>query len=74
MSVNEILLEMEKLSPDDLKILQEKLDQLHAPDDFEETPEMLAALEEGLRSSREEPHCTIEDLQEDLRKWTSDLK
>ena len=69
MSVNEILLEMEKLSPDDLKILQEKLDQLHSVDDFEETPEMLAAIDEGLRSLREEPTITIEELERRMATW-----
>jgi len=73
MSVNEILAEIEKLSPDELQVIQEKLD-LRLHDDSEETPEMLAAIEEGLRSSREEPSCTIEDLREDLRKWNSDSK
>jgi hypothetical protein len=69
MSVNEILLEMEKLSPDDLKILQEKLDQLHSLDDFEETPEMLAAIDEGLRSLREEGTITLEELRERMKSW-----
>ena len=72
MSVNEILAELDTLSPDELKIVQDKLYLLQ--EDIEETSEMLAAIEEGLRSSREEPSCTIEDLREDLRKWNSDLK
>jgi len=69
MSVNEILAELEILSPDDLKVVQTKLDQLHAPDDFEETPEMLAAIDEGLRSSAEGKNITIEELKEKMKSW-----
>jgi hypothetical protein len=74
MSVNEILQEMEKLSPDDRQILQQKLDQLNALDDFEETPEMLAAIDEGLRSLREERSYTLEELRAEMRTWTLDSK
>ena len=69
MSVNEILMEMEKLSTDDLKVVQEKLDQLHSPDDFEETPEMLAAIDEGLRSLREEGTIPIEEVERRMKSW-----
>ncbi len=74
MSVNELLAELETLSPDDLKIIQEKLDQLHANDEVEETPEMLAAIDEGLRSLREEPTITLEELRKEMRTWTTDSK
>ena len=67
MSVNEILMEIEKLSPDELKIIQEKLDLVR--EDFEETPEMLAAIDEGLRSLREEPTITIEELERRMVSW-----
>jgi BMFP domain-containing protein YqiC len=67
MSVNEILAEMDKLSPDELKIIQEKLDLVR--EDFEETPEMLAAIDEGLRSLREEPTITIEELEKRMASW-----
>ena len=69
MSVNEILAEIEKLSPDELQVIQEKLD-LRLHDDTEETPEMLAAIEEGLRSSREERSYTIEEVRAEMRTWT----
>ena len=48
MSVNEILAELDTLSPDELKIVQDKLDLLQ--EDIEETSEMLATIDEGLRS------------------------
>ena len=67
MSVNEILEELDTLSPDELKVIQGKLDLLH--EDFEETPEMLAAIDEGLRSLREEGTITIEELREKMKSW-----
>jgi hypothetical protein len=73
MSVNEILAEIDKLSPNELQIIQEKLD-LRLQDGIEETPEMLAAIEEGLRSSREERTYTIEEVREEMRKWHLDSK
>jgi hypothetical protein len=73
MSVNEIIQELPKLSPEDRHLLRQELDERYVGD-FEETPEMLAAIEEGLRSSRDEPHCTIEDLREDMRSWNSGSK
>ncbi len=69
MSVTEILLEIEKLSPDDFKVLQEKLDQLQSVEDFEETPEMLAAIDEGLRSLKEEGAIPIEQVIEEMKTW-----
>ncbi len=67
MSVNEIIDALGSLSPEELDTVRDKIDAIR--DDM--TPEMLAAVEEGLRSSREEPHCTIEDLHEDMRSWHS---
>jgi hypothetical protein len=72
MSVTEILAEMDKLSPDELNIIQKKLDLVRG--EVEETPEMLAAIDEGLRSLREEPTMTLEELRKDVRTWTLDSK
>jgi uncharacterized protein (UPF0262 family) len=71
MSVNEILAEMDKLSSDELKILQEKLDLFR--EDFEETPEMLAAIDEGIRSLEEEGSIPLEDVLKELASWQKDL-
>ncbi len=68
MSVNEILAEMDTLSVEELKIIQDKLD-LRLQHDTEETPEMLAAIDEGLRSLREEPTITIEELERRMASW-----
>jgi len=67
MSVNEILAELEILSPVELKVIREKLDLIN--EDFEETPEMLAAIDEGLRSSAEGKNITIEELMEKMKSW-----
>ena len=67
MSVNEILAEMDRLSPEELKVIQEKLDLLG--ESGEETPEMLAAIDEGLRSLKEEGTITIEELERRMKSW-----
>jgi predicted transcriptional regulator len=68
MSVNEILAELEKLSPDERKIVREKLDLVDEA--FEETPEMMAAIDEGLRSSDEGRSIPIEELERRMKSWT----
>jgi hypothetical protein len=68
MSVNEIIQELPKLSPEDRHLLRQELDERYL-EDFEETPEMLAAIDEGLRSLREEPTITIEELREKMKSW-----
>ena len=71
MSVDEILAELETLSPDELKVVQEKVNLLH--EDFEETPEMLAAIDGGLRSLKEEGSIPLEDVLKEMAKWNQDL-
>ena len=72
MSVNEILAELETLSPDELKVIQDKLNLIN--EDFEETPEEIAAIEEGRRSLREEPTFTLEEIRKEIPTWTMDTK
>jgi hypothetical protein len=69
MSVNEILVELDTMSADDLKIIQERIDLLRSDEDFKETPEMLAVIDDGLRSLREEGTITIEELREKMKSW-----
>ena len=68
MSVTDIIQELPKLSPEDRQLLRQELDERYLQD-FEETPEMLAAIDEGLRSLREEPTITIEELREKMKSW-----
>ncbi len=64
MSVNEILEELDHLSPDELKVIQGKIELLH--ENIEITPEMLEAIEEGRRSLREEGGIPIEQVRKDM--------
>ncbi|HEX4138814.1 MAG TPA: hypothetical protein VHY09_00585 [Candidatus Methylacidiphilales bacterium] len=73
MSVTEIIQELPKLSPEDRDLLRQELAERYIAD-FEETPEMLAAIDEGLRSLREEPTYTLEQVREEMRSWTLDSK
>ena len=70
MSVNEILDALGSLSPNELDTVRDKIDAIR--DDM--TPEMIAAVEEGLRSSREERSYTLEEVREEMRKWRIDSK
>jgi hypothetical protein len=69
-SLTELIQKIHELSPEEQEVIRRELDQVQLSDG-EETPETLAVIDEGLRSSREEPSCTIEDLREDMRKWNS---
>lgn len=73
MSVNEIIHELPKLSPEDRHRLRRELDERYVQD-FEETPEMLAVIDEGLRSLKEEGSITLGQLREEMRTWTIDSK
>jgi hypothetical protein len=73
MSVTEIIQELPKLSPEDRHVLRQELDERYLTD-FEETPEMLAAIDEGLRSLKEEPTMTLDELRAEMRTWTIDSK
>ena len=70
MSVNDIIQELPKLSPEDRHLLRQELDERYLQD-FEETPEMLAAIDEGLRSSREEGTIPIEDVIKEISTWNT---
>ena len=69
MSVNDIIQELPKLSPEDRNLLRQELDE-HYLQDFEETPEMLAAIDEGLRSLKEEGSIPIEEVERRMKTWT----
>jgi predicted transcriptional regulator len=70
MSVNDIIRELPKLSPEDRHLLRQELDERYMQD-FDETPEMLAAIDEGLRSSREEGTIPIEDVIKEIETWNT---
>lgn len=70
-TVAEIEAAIEKLTPEEQR---EVADWLNAHL-FEETPAMLAALDEGIRSSREEgsKEYTQAELEQRVRKWAGGL-
>jgi len=68
MSFTQLIEEIEKLSPEELALVQQKLDALQN-EQVEETPEMLAAIDEGLRSLREEGSIPIEEVEREMKTW-----
>lgn len=69
MSITEILEELPKLSADELQLLHDRIDVLKA-DEIEETPEMLAAIDEGIRSIETHGGIPIETVQVRMdEKW-----
>lgn len=70
MSITEILEVLPKLSTEDRNLLHDRLYELEA-DEVEETPEMLAFIDEGIRSIREDKHHTIEEARELITQWTT---
>jgi hypothetical protein len=69
MSVTEILEELPKLKAEERHILLERLNALEK-DTLEETPEMLAAIDEGIRSFEQYGGVPIEEVQARLEaKW-----
>lgn len=69
MSLTELIQKIHELSPEEQEIVRRELDGLHEQD-FEETPEMLAAIDEGLRSLREEGSIPIEEVERRMKSWT----
>ncbi len=69
MSFVQLIEELEKLSPDERALVQRRLDELQGANEVEETPELLAALDEGLRSLREEGTIPIEEVERRMKSW-----
>jgi predicted transcriptional regulator len=70
MSVTEILDELPKLKPEERQLLFQRLSELEE-EAIEETPEMLAAIDEGLHSMRTGKNYTVEQVRELVAQWTS---
>jgi hypothetical protein len=64
MSIKEILEELPKLSPRERQEVRDWLDSV----DFVETDELVAAVDEGFRSSETEPSLTVEEVRELIRR------
>jgi hypothetical protein len=64
MSIKEILEELPKLTPEERRQLREWLE----AEEFAETDEFLAAVDEGIRSSESEQSLSIEEARELIRR------
>lgn len=68
-SVEHLLQEVQKLNPDERAQFLIKLDALNDERVIDESPEALAAIDEGLRSLREEGSIPIEQVIEEVKTW-----
>ena len=71
MSAAEILDELSKLTPVELQHIHERILELEEAQNVEETPELLAAVDEGLRSLESERTYTPDEARAKIAQWTS---
>lgn len=71
MSTSEILAELPKLSFEELEQVHLRIMELEEEMEIKESPEMLAAIEEGRRSIRNERTYTPAEARELLTQWTT---
>jgi predicted transcriptional regulator len=69
MSMTEILDELPRLSSTERQTILRRLVQLDAGLDFEETPEMLAAIDAGVRSLQSGSGVPLEEARRRLDEW-----
>jgi len=69
MSVAEIIEELPRLGDSDRQAILQRLLALDAGLEFEETPEMLAAIDEGIRSIETGPGVSLEETRQRLAGW-----
>lgn len=71
MSIAKILEELPKLGNEERHTLLDRLNELEA-ETIEETPELLAAIDEGIRSAEEEGCIPLEKVRQEFEaKWTT---
>ena len=69
-SLTEILRELPKLTDEERDELLARLLKWNDSSDIEETPELLAAIDEGTWSAENEPLSSLEDVKKRLeKKW-----
>jgi len=69
MSMTEILDELPRLDDSERQTILRRLVSLDAGLDIDETPEMLAAIDEGIASIESEPGVTLEEARQRLAGW-----
>jgi len=72
MSIAEILEELPRLRAEDRHLLRDRLDELDH-EEFEETPEMIAAIDVGIRSAETEPGFRVSQVREKISSWATKL-
>jgi hypothetical protein len=70
MSIKEILEELPKLTPEERQEVRDWLDAV----EFSETDELIAAVDEGLRSAATEPLLSIDEARKTIRRWATKSK
>ena len=70
MSIKEILEELPKLTPEERRQVREWLD----AEEFAETDELIAAVDEGFRSSETEQSLSVEEVRELIRRCATRSK
>jgi len=71
MSLNDIIEELPKLTPEERRQIYLQIERLDGEPEFEATPEMLAAIEEGTRSVQIEPTHRLEEARQRVLQWAS---
>ncbi len=71
MSAAEILNELPKLTPLELQHIHARILELEEAQEVEETPELLAAVDEGVRSLASERTYTPDEVRAKIAQWTS---
>jgi predicted transcriptional regulator len=71
MSAAEILSELPRLTTLELQRIHERILELEDAQEVEETPELLAAVDEGLRSAETEPVYSIDEVRAKVKEWIS---
>ena len=70
MSTTEILEELPRLAREEREKIWRRLEEIEL-EEMEETPEMLAAIDEGIRSAETEPGWTVEQVREKIALWVT---
>jgi hypothetical protein len=71
MSVSEIIDELPKLTPIEWQRIRDRILELEETQEVEETPELLRAIDEGIRSAATERTYTLDEVRTKIAEWTS---
>lgn len=67
-TVTEVEKALEKFTPEQMREVADWIMARLLPD---ETPEMLAAIDEGIRSLETEPTHTVDEVRQNIRAWVT---